>query len=182
MIMLTDCVDSRTIAARKGTLIKSDHSQKETNNIMANKSAFRNMPVSSELTNQLTPKALSKQEFGRRLYKLMLEKNWNQSDLARAADLGRDSVSTYINAKTFPTPKALKKLADCFGMEPGDLLPNSIMNAMDDEFPAIELRQAAGHPGKAWLRLNRAISFEAAVRIVAIIDAEDNPRTADTEG
>ena len=103
----------------------------------------------------------------------MLVRNWNQSDLARAADLGRDSISTYVNGKTFPTPVALKKLADALGMQPGDLLPNSIMNAMDDEHPAVELRQAAGHPGKAWLRVNRAMSFSAAARIVEIINEDD---------
>src|SRR3546814_4094336 len=50
-----------------------------------------------EPRNLLTPRHLTKQEFGRRLYQLMLAKNWSQADLARRAELGRDSISTYIN-------------------------------------------------------------------------------------
>lgn len=140
---------------------------------MSRKSRSAMAPSAIETTPMLTPRALTRQEFGRRLQQLMLAKNWNQSDLARAADLGRDSISTYVNGKTFPTPVALKKLADALGMEPSELLPNAMMNAMDDEHPAVELRQAAGHPGKAWLRVNRAVSFGAAARIVEIINKDD---------
>jgi transcriptional regulator with XRE-family HTH domain len=126
-----------------------------------------------ETTTQLTPRALTRQEFGRRLATLLLEHDWNQSDLARAAGLGRDSISTYVNGKTFPTPKALKALADAFGIEKEQLLPNYQMSAMDDEHPAVELKQAVGHPGKAWLRINRAMSFPTAAKIIAIINEED---------
>lgn len=124
-------------------------------------------------TERLTPRALTKQEFGRRVQGLMLEKGWNQAELSRAAHMGRDSISTYINGKTFPGPLQLKRLADALGVTPEELLPNSTMSAMDDEHPAVELRQAAGHPGKAWLRVNRALSFRAAAQIIAIIDEED---------
>ena len=124
-------------------------------------------------TTSLTPKALTKQEFGRRLNGLILDKNWNQADLSRAAGLGRDSISTYVNGKTFPTPRALNALATALGVAPADLLPNAMMSAMEDEHPAIELRQAAGHPGKAWLRINRSMSFASAAKIIEIINDED---------
>jgi transcriptional regulator with XRE-family HTH domain len=140
---------------------------------MSRKSRSTMAPQAIETTPILTPRALTRQEFGRRLQQLMLAKSWNQSDLARAADLGRDSISTYVNGKTFPTPVALKKMADALGMEPQELLPNTMMNAMDDEHPAVELRQAAGHPGKAWLRVNRAVSFGTAAKIVELINQDD---------
>lgn len=140
---------------------------------MAHKSRHTMPPAVEPVTTQVTPKALTKQEFGRRLQARMLEKEWNQSDLARAADLGRDSVSTYINGKTFPTPLALKKLAKALACQPEDLLPNAMMAAMDDEHPAVELKQAVGHPGKAWLRVNRSMSFGTAAKIIALIDDED---------
>ena len=139
---------------------------------MPRKSRFA-LPPSDLPEGTLTPKALSKQEFGRRLYALMIARNMNQSDLSRAADLGRDSISTYINGKTFPTPKALQKLADALGVEPDELLPNGMLAAMEEEHPAVELRQAAGHTDKAWLRVNRAMSFSTAAKIVAMIDEED---------
>lgn len=140
---------------------------------MAQKSRHAMPPSIEPVTTQLTPKALTKQEFGRRLHQRLLEKSWNQSDLARASGLGRDSISTYVNGKTFPTPLALKKLAQALMCEPEDLLPNAMMHAMDDEHPAVELKQASGHPGKAWLRVNRSLSFGTAAKIIALIDDED---------
>jgi len=125
---------------------------------------------------QLTPRALTKQEFGRRLFALIMERGWNQSDLAREADLGRDSISTYVNGKTFPTPKALRSLANALGVDPEELLPNEMLNAFEDEHPAVELRQAVGHPDKAWLRVNRAMSFGTAARIISLIDEEDKAK------
>lgn len=131
------------------------------------------MPASEEARQHLTPRALTKQEFGRRLQGLMMAKDWTQSDLARASGMGRDSISKYINAISFPTPLALKKLAESLGVTKEELLPNALMQALDDEHPAVELKQAAGHPDKAWLRVNRAVPFDVAARIVALINESD---------
>lgn len=122
---------------------------------------------------RLTPRAMTRQEFGRRLNALMLDRDWNQSDLARAAHVGRDSVSKYVNGLAFPTPLAVKKLAAALGVTREELLPNTLMKALDDEHPAVELRQAAGHPDKAWLRVNRAVPFDIAAKIVALINDAD---------
>jgi transcriptional regulator with XRE-family HTH domain len=135
--------------------------------------AHVSLPASPEIRSNLVPRELSKQEFGRRLQALMLAKDWNQSELARASGLGRDSISTYVRGQTFPTPKALRKLADALGVTTEELLPNSLMNALEGEFPAIELKQAAGHPDKAWLRINRAVPFAVAAQIIALINAAD---------
>jgi len=129
----------------------------------------------------LTPRALTKQEFGRRLFALMMTRSMSQSDLARAANMGRDSISTYVNGKTFPTPLALKKLAQALGVEQEELLPNGTLAALEEEHPAVELRQAAGHPDKAWLRINRSMSFATGARIVAMIDEEDRRDRAERQ-
>src|SRR3546814_17176733 len=94
----------------------------------------------------------------------MLAKNWSQADLARRAELGRDSISTYINGKTFPDPLSRKKLADALGVSVDELIPNGMETALDQEFPAVELKQAVGHPGMAWVRINRAMSFATAAK------------------
>lgn len=141
---------------------------------MVRKARSPMLPVPIEpTTTHLTPKALTRQEFGRRLARAMADKEWNQSDLARAAGIGRDSVSTYINGKVFPTPIALRKIAGALGVDKEVLLPNELMSAFDDEMPAVELKQAAGHPEKAWLRVNRMMSFATAARIITLIDEED---------
>jgi len=140
---------------------------------MVRKSRHTSEPSLEPVTTQLTPKALTKQEFGRRLNSMLLDRGMTQSDLSRAAKVGRDSISTYINGRTFPTPLNLQAMADALGVDKMDLLPNQMMNALDDEHAAVDLKQAAGHPGKAWLRVNRAMSFTTAVEIIKLIDAED---------
>lgn len=119
---------------------------------------------------------LSKAEFGRRLKALSAHKGWSQSDLARETGrfgkpIGRDSISTYIAGKTWPSPKAVKTLAACFDMEPEELLPNAALEAMEAE-PSIELREAAGDPSRVLLKVNRLLSLPLAAKIVAMISAE----------
>lgn len=126
----------------------------------------------------LTPKAISRQEFGRRLLSLILKRGWNQSDLARETGIGKDSISGYVRGRSFPNPPSLKRICDALEVTRDQLLPNSLQAAMDEELPAIELRQAVGHGNKVWLRVNRAMSFATAAKIVTLIEEdEDGPQT-----
>jgi transcriptional regulator with XRE-family HTH domain len=118
----------------------------------------------------LAPKELTKQEFGRRLQAFMLEKGWNQSDLARAAKVGRDAISTYIRGVSFPEPKNLRKLAKALAVESEQLLPNQTIRALEsDTSPMLEIKQAHGHPDQVWLRVNRLVTFEQAGQIFALL-------------
>ena len=139
---------------------------------MVRKSHFSSEPAFSAASS-MTPNALTKQEFGRRLAKLIRERNWTQSDAAREASLGRDAISNYVNGHNFPTPRSLEALAAAFDVSIEDLFPNAMMNALEDEHPAFELRVAAGHPGKAWVRINRAMTFETATEIARLLNVED---------
>lgn len=145
---------------------------------MVRKSRHAMDPVEGPFaSHNTTPKALTKQEFGRRLSAYLLDRGMTQSDLARETGkygkpLGRDSISTYVNGHAFPTPRSLDQLAKALGVNREDLLPNSIMQALDDEVPAVELKQAPGHPDKTWLRVNRMMSFSTAAKIIAILEAE----------
>lgn len=150
---------------------------------MARRSHFAHAPSQDDRGAQLTPQALTKQEFGRRLQHFLDERGWSQSDLVRAVHavtpataekkMGRDAVSTYINGRSFPTPQSLNLLCKALGVSREELLPNALMNATNDEHPALELRMAAGQPGKAWVRVNRLLSFETATEIVQLISADD---------
>jgi transcriptional regulator with XRE-family HTH domain len=120
-----------------------------------------------------TPQDIMKQQFSRRLWALMVEKGWNQSELARAAGLGRDIVSVYINAKSLPEPKNLKKLADAFNMPMAQLYPQGAQVGASQETPAIEFRQAMGGQSKGWLRVNVEISAVKALRIMQIVHEPD---------
>lgn len=146
---------------------------------MARRSHFSNAP-SDERGTPLTPQALTKQEFGRRLQQLIDERNWSQADLAREVKrktgetMGRDAISTYINGRSFPTPKSLALLCKTFDLTRDELFPNARMNATNDEHPAFEMKAAAGEPGKAWVKVNRLLSFRTAAKIVSIINEEDS--------
>jgi transcriptional regulator with XRE-family HTH domain len=113
--------------------------------------------------------ALSKQEFGRKIHTLLLERGWNQSDLARKTGVGRDAISTYVRGRSFPSPQVLQKMAGVFGFTPDDLLPNSLEAAIDRDVPALEIREAVGHPGMAWLRVNRRVTTQQALRVMQIL-------------
>jgi transcriptional regulator with XRE-family HTH domain len=110
-----------------------------------------------------------KADFGRRLQSLILERNWNQADLARAAGLGRDSISTYIRGQVFPDPKNLKKIADALGVTPQQIYPSSMSAAMETEIPTLEIRQSITEPDKVHIRVNRTVSLEQAAKIFDII-------------
>lgn len=145
---------------------------------MARKSHYANEAIESE-GNALTPQALSKQEFGRRLQQVLNERHWTQADLVRAVEeetgkkIGRDAVSTYINGRSFPTPASLSLLCAGLGMTREELFPNALMSATNDEHPAFEMKAAAGHENKAWVRVNRLLTFETAARIAGLISDED---------
>lgn len=121
----------------------------------------------------LAPKAVTREEFGRRLYQLMLTKGWNQSELSRRADVPRDSVSMYIRGKTLPTPASLEKLAIALGVTALDLLPNHTESAIDEDTPSFEIKQSPNTPNTAWLRVNRLVTLTAALKIADIL-ANDN--------
>lgn len=113
---------------------------------------------------------LTKVEFGRKLQHLMMDREWNQSDLARKSGLGRDAISTYIRGKSFPEPKNLAKLSRAFQISASELMPNAEIRAIDaDQLPMLEIKQAANFPDKVMLRINRMVSMEQAAAIVAIL-------------
>lgn len=130
--------------------------------------ARHSLPPSPD-TAGLATRALTKEEFGRRLAALMTERGWNQSELARASGLGRDSISTYVRGQTFPEPKNLRKLADALNTTTFDLLPNATMKAMEAETPALEIRQAHGHSDRVFIRINQLVTLEQASQIFEIL-------------
>lgn len=123
----------------------------------------------------LAPKHLTKQEFGRRLYRLIIARGWNQSELARQANLPRDSISTYVRGVALPTPKSLRALADALGVQPTDLLPNAVESAIDDDFPSLEMRVSPAAPNAAWVRVNRLVSLSTAVKVIELIEGDVLP-------
>lgn len=119
------------------------------------------------------PRLLTKQEFGRRLYRLMQEKGWTQSDLARHADLNRAAISTYVNASSLPTPPKLAALAKALGVEPVDLLPNQTGAAIMDDTPDMAFNVSPGNRHVGWLQINRLVTTQTGLKIMELLAADD---------
>jgi transcriptional regulator with XRE-family HTH domain len=118
---------------------------------------------------ELTPKAITKQEFGRRLYAFMLKKRWNQSELARQAGVARDMVSRYIRGQALPTPKTLESLAEALGVSPEDLYPNATMAGVTEDEPEFEMKVSPSNSSLAYIRVNQLVSRETAAQISDIL-------------
>jgi transcriptional regulator with XRE-family HTH domain len=121
----------------------------------------------------LKPKHLTKQEFGRRVYRLMIEKGWNQSELARQAGLTRDAISKYINGLSLPAPQSLEGLAKALDVEPTELLPNYVESAIEHDNPAVNLRVSGADMTKAWLTINRLVSYATGAAIIELLRRDD---------
>ena len=125
------------------------------------------MPVTD-----LTPNHLTKQEFGRRIHRLLLERGWRQAELSRRSGVAKDAISTYINGKVYPSSLNVKKIADAFGVKPEELLPNHTEAAVDSANPSIEVK-ATPDAKFAWVRVNRLMTAKAAGAIYQIATTDD---------
>jgi transcriptional regulator with XRE-family HTH domain len=120
-----------------------------------------------------TPRHLSKQEFGRRIYRIMTEKGLRQSELARRADLPRNNVSSYVRGLSYPSRMSLVKLAKALGVEPDILLPNYNESAIrSEETPDLALRSSMAEPGMSWLVVNRQVSTAIGVEILGLLEKD----------
>lgn len=107
-------------------------------------------------------------DFSTRLFSRMRAKSWNQSDLARAAGLGRDSISTYVRGMVFPDAKNIKRLADALGCTPSDLVPDipKLDEPVSDN-AVFEIRQTGD--GKVFVKINQFVTIDQAAAIFAAL-------------
>ena len=55
----------------------------------------------------------------------MMANNLSQSDLARSAGVGRDSISQYVRGRSLPSPKTAAKIAKALKVDIQELYPAS---------------------------------------------------------
>lgn len=109
-----------------------------------------------------------RREFAERIRVRMNQRNWSQSDLARAAGLKRDAISTYLSAKRWPSPASLKAMADALKTTSEDLIP--AVSYAAPLVPALEISQEGDGMN---LKINQRVSMEKAIRILAILKEPD---------
>jgi transcriptional regulator with XRE-family HTH domain len=124
--------------------------------------------------SQFTRKHLERHDFAKRLYRMILEKGWTQSELARRSGVQRESVSNYVNANTMPDVPNVKKMATALGVKPEDLMPNISEAQFDrDISPSLDVKVSQDDPTRAWVRLNREISMDTFTKIATLLNEED---------
>jgi len=118
----------------------------------------------------VTRKVILKTEFGRRVWQNMVKKDMNQSDLARASGLGRDSISQYVRGRNTPSPQNLVKLAKALNVDPNELLPNHEANAVAHEVPTFQIQQIGNESNAVWLHVNQRVTSDQALRVMQILN------------
>ena len=125
-----------------------------------------------------------KKDFARRLYQAMRAKNWNQSELARAAfgtlkdqrgytvPRRRDSVSNYLQGKAYPDMKSREALAKALGVRVEDLMPN-IPSMASKDGTILELTQVPNNPGMMRIRIDKTVEADQAMEIWQILRKSD---------
>jgi transcriptional regulator with XRE-family HTH domain len=120
------------------------------------------------------PPGLTKADFAARIKELLHQKGWSQSDLSKHADIGRDAVSSYVNARYIADAKNLKKMADAFGITVEELFPVKYRSALlNDNTPMLEVRAVPDNPERVWLRVNRIVTLDVAMAVFQQLKAEE---------
>tara|TARA_X000001036_G_C20661708_1_gene799174 strand:+ start:121 stop:525 length:405 start_codon:yes stop_codon:yes gene_type:complete len=125
----------------------------------------------SELSDvDLSVRVIRKQEFAKRLYKIIVARNLTQSELARLAEVGRDSISQYVRGMSIPKPKTLVKIAEALKVEPEELFPNYQAASVEEELPEQNFKGVTGDPEHMWVRLNIKLPKAKALEVMRIIN------------
>ena len=125
------------------------------------------LSVSSRVRDQ------AKSHLSRRINLYLQENRMLPAELARKADLPRDSISRYILKKSVPTEASLRQLAKAMGCDVNELVPNRAEVLVDPENANLELVTHPGQPGRAWLRLSQSMSMATAQKIIAMLHDEE---------
>lgn len=123
----------------------------------------------SEDINKAVPAHMAKAEFGKRVYRFMMAKGWTQSELARQADLPRDSISSYVRGVSMPSPQSLVKLASALGVTDADLVPNHVESAIEHDSPMIAVHISPNARNTALLRINAILPADVALKIQEMV-------------
>ncbi|MDA4637053.1 helix-turn-helix domain-containing protein, partial [Escherichia coli] len=100
---------------------------------------------------------------------------WGETTNAdgRTVARNRDRISVYLKGKTVPDPVNLQKLAEALGVDPADLAPDVIGAAVERENPELSMTVVAGHSDKVYLRVNKLLPLQYAVKIVNVVEEAD---------
>ncbi|RWA81458.1 MULTISPECIES: helix-turn-helix transcriptional regulator [unclassified Mesorhizobium] len=109
----------------------------------------------------------AKADFGRRLHKSMIKKGWRQSDLARHSEIGKDSISNYVNGRTVPTRQNIERLAQVLALAPNDLWPG-YDGSMEGRRNVLTFRVDPEDPGYAFVVIDSRLPVDLALKLLSL--------------
>lgn len=103
-----------------------------------------------------------------RLRVLILEKGWNQSELARRSGMRPSNVSNYLRGSNVPNPKQLAKLAEALGTTPADIL-NVGAEVETPKSRALSVSQVEEREGHLRLQVDQVVPTEVATQVIGLL-------------
>jgi transcriptional regulator with XRE-family HTH domain len=116
-------------------------------------------------------KATAKAIFKKQIYEYILERGWNNSDMARASGLSRDDIHRYVKGISFPSETKLRALAKTMKMEPEELLPNFVPSLPSSELSPASL--VTRPDGVTWLTVNKSVSPQVGTAVMNLLYEDD---------
>lgn len=113
-----------------------------------------------------------------KIAELRRDRGWTQAELARRAGLNRNVVNTTENETSFPTRENLARMASALGIELNELTDVYVQEAHHKAPAALNITEAKGRPGHAWIQVNRLVKSTTALKIYQLI-AEDDADSSD---
>ena len=119
---------------------------------------------------------------GERLRVLILERGWNQSELARKSGMRPSNVSNYLRGSNVPNPRQLAKLAEALGTTPADILNFGGEASPAPGSRAVSLTPVDQREGHMRLQVDQVVPAELATQVIGLLLArltqEQSPATA----
>lgn len=125
------------------------------------------------------PANIDPREFARRLHRLMVDKGFTQSALAKAAfgerkdhrgvtiPAKRDQISAYVKGKRVPNAENLMALARALDVKMSELVPDSVKAPVDrDSQPWQITRQP---DGRIFISMQYAFDAKSAAELIAVL-------------
>lgn len=121
-------------------------------------------------------------EFARRFSRQLVLKGWSQAEFVRRAQalaqtkgldirVGPDSVSSYLRGLYLPSAPTMNLMAEVFGVDVIELLPPRGIPEAGESLPPVGVQDQGD--GLAWLRVNQAVPWPVALKILALLHGED---------
>ena len=115
--------------------------------------------------------------FAKTVDRLLEQKRWGRSDLARAVGMSRQAISDYMKLRNSPTSRSLNAIADALDVTTEMLWPSSERSLVDLAAERIEdnlcaMAAVPGMPGMVTLTMNLVVPRALALQIIGMLPDE----------